>query len=51
MLALAIKQGCQFNSFEENFNLGPVVQRPISTNPGLNFNVGSFSFVQKNFVG
>ena len=38
-------------SFEENFNLGPVVQRPISATPGLNFNLGSFSFVQKHFPG
>ena len=32
-------------------NLGPVVRRPISTNPGLNFNPGLFSFHQKYFLG
>ena len=30
---------------------GPVVQRPISANPGLNLNWVSFSFVQKHFAG
>ena len=29
--------------------LGRVVRRPISANPGLNFNPRSFSFVQKYF--
>ena len=31
--------------------LGPVVRRPISANPGLNFNPVSFSFHQKPFLG
>ena len=30
---------------------GPVVQRPISANPGLNLNLGFFFFVQKHFSG
>ena len=30
---------------------GPVVQRPISANPGLNLNLGFFFFVQKHFPG
>ena len=28
---------------------GPVVRRPISTNPGLNFNLGFFFFCSKAF--
>ena len=31
-------------------NLGPIVQRPNSTNMGLNFNPVSYSFVQKPFI-
>ena len=30
-------------------NLGPVVRRPISANPGLNFNPGLFFFSSKAF--
>ena len=30
---------------------GPVVQGPISANPGLNLNLGFFFFVQKHFHG
>ena len=30
-------------------NLGPVVRRPISVNPGLNFNLGSSLFCLKEF--
>ena len=37
--------------YPENIFLGPVVRRPISANPGLNFNLGLFSFHQKHFLG
>ena len=30
-------------------NMGPVVRRPISANPGLNLNLGFFSFCSKAF--
>ena len=30
---------------------GPVVRRPISANPGLNFNPGLFFFLSKAFFG
>ena len=33
------------------FHLGPVVRRPISANPGLNFNPGLFYFLSKAFSG
>ena len=32
-----------------SFTLGPVVWRPISANPGLNFNLGFFFFCSKVF--
>ena len=45
------KQNILVTRFFKN-QLGPVVRRPISANPGLNFNLGfSFSFVQKHFPG
>ena len=31
------------------YHQGPVVRRPISANPGLNFNPGFFSFCSKAF--
>ena len=37
-------------SEEENYiSLGRVVRRPVSTNPGLNFNLGLFFFSSKAF--
>ena len=33
----------------ENIKLGPLVQRPVSANPGLNFNPGLFFFSSKAF--
>ena len=35
--------------YPENIFLGPVVQRPINANPGLNFNLGLFFFSSKAF--
>ena len=32
-------------------HLDPVVRRPISANPGLNFNPGLFFFSSKHFLG
>ena len=32
-------------------HLDPVVRRPISANPGLNFNPGLFFFSSKYFLG
>ena len=32
-------------------DLGPVVQRPISPNPGLNFNSGFFISLSKSLLG
>ena len=41
---------CKFDSQTSTFrHLGPVVQRPISANPGLNFNPGLFFFSSKAF--
>ena len=34
-----------------SISLGPVVQRLISANPGLNFNPGLFSFSSETFSG
>ena len=38
-------------NYLENFDihLGPFVRRPMSTNPGLNFNPGFFFFCLKAF--
>ena len=42
------KTNFRFN--QKHITLGPVVRRPISDNPGLNFNAGFFSFLL-HFLG
>ena len=45
----------QFNSYNKilqiHVALGPVVQRPISANPGLNFNLGFLIPLLKSLFG
>ena len=36
---------------QDNRNQGPVVQRPISANPGLNFNLGFLIPLLKSLFG
>ena len=43
------ERGCHLEYSIHGKELGPVVRRPISANPGLNFNPGFFFFCSKAF--
>ena len=42
-----MKPGLSANRPSNNWVLGPVVQKPVSANPGLNFNPGFFFCLSK----